>query len=372
MKFKGNEEEKKMEIQHFHWANIILIVFLFFSFLINLMIVLIHSKQKFLRNGFFIIIFIEIIMESLITISLLIMNIIYLSGITTDKWFAVFPIIFNFGYVTNILYNIRTMIYLMTLDKTKDESINYDIKNDNDIVIENDKETELSRQSTVGFIPHSFKSFHYCCFLLSIIHTILYSINLFNDRYDIENFEYWNWYYYFMNGSEGGYRLGFFVFHFIFFIVSIPYLVLSLNTEKISEHILLKRFSLYCAFSSLISLIFPISVILHIIFDEQNKIIFLVLMFAFIFYLLTTLIFRVNCYYIQYILERDGKGFCNRCISGFKILFCCQSIPSPNFIDLNSTFIYHSLANLNDFTQELSNDIDEKNEDMETMETKGE
>ena len=72
------------------------------------------------------------------TISFHGMNIIYLSGITTDKWFAVFPIIFNFGYVTNILYNIRTMIYLMTLDKTKDESINYDTKNDNDIVIEKD------------------------------------------------------------------------------------------------------------------------------------------------------------------------------------------------------------------------------------------
>ena len=62
--------------------------------------------------------------------------------------------------------------------------------------------------------------------------------------------------------------------------------------------------------------------------------------------------FRVNCYYIQYILGEDGKGFCKRFYMGFKILFCCKSIPSPNFIDLNSSYIYHSLANLNDFLTE--------------------
>ena len=350
-KHEYNENKKEEEIRHFHWVNIILIVFLFFSLLINFMIILIHLKQKSLRRGFFIIIFVQIILEAIITFSLLIMNIIYLTDIKTDKWFAIFPILFNFGYITNILYNIRIMIYLMTLDKKKDELINYDLKED---TVGDDNASQLSRQSTVGFTPHSFKSFHLCCFLLSIIHTIIYSLNLFKDEISVEDFKKWNWFYYFMNGSGGKKRFFFFIFHYIFFIVSIPYLFLSLNKEKISEHILLKRFSLYCIFSSLISLLFPTSVFLHLIYKEEMVEIYFGLMYAFVFYLSITWIFRVNCYYIQYVLESNGNGFCQKCAFGFKILFCCQSIPSPNFIDLNSTFIYHSLANLNDFSQDLS------------------
>ena len=341
--FRNTEENKP-----YHWVNIILIVFFSFSLLINFMIILIHSKQKSLRRGFFIIIFVQIIMEAIITFSLLLMNIIYLSDIETGKWFAIFPIIFNFGYITNILYNIRIMFYLMTLDKRKDESVNYDLKEDTP------GDDNMSRQSTVGFTPHSFKSFHFCCILLSIIHTILYSFKLFNDEIEVENYEQWNWFYYFMNGSSGKMRLFFFIFNYIFFIVSIPYLFLSLNKEKISEHILLKRFSIYCLFSSLISLLFPTSVILDLIYQKDLPKIYFVLMLAFVFYLIITWIFRVNCYYVQYILEGNGSGFFKKCVFGFKILFCCQSIPSPNFLDLNSTFIYHSLANLNDFIQEIT------------------
>ena len=364
----GNEEKKEIqEIKYFHWINITLIIFLFISFLIYLMIIIIHSKQKLLRIGFFIIIFVQIIMDSIITFSLLIMNIIYLTGITTGKWFVVFPILFNFGYITNILYNIRIMIYLMTLNKRKDESVSYDLKNDTDTDIDSEKVSK-SRQSTIGFIPHSFNSFHYFCFSLSILHTIIYSINLFFDEYPIEDLVKWNWFYYFMNGSNGVKRFGFFIFHYIFFIISIPYLILSLNKEKISDHILLKRFSIYCTFNSLISLIFPISVILHIFFKEDKKEIFFVLMFAFVFYILVTLYFRVNCYYIQYILEKSGKNFFKKCAFGFRILVQCQSIPTPNFIDLNSTFIYHSLANLDDFSDDLDCDIEENSDDILTIE----
>ena len=359
VKHEYNQNKNKEEIKHFHWTNIILIVFCSFSLLINFLIILIHSKQKSLRRGFFTIIFVQIILEAIITFSLLGMNIIYLSQIKTDKWFAIFPILFNFCYITNILYNIRIMIYLMTSDKKRDESINYNLKEDN---YGDDNASQLSRQSTVGFTPHSFKSFHYICFLLSIIHTILYSLNIFTDKIEVEKYEKWNWFYYFMNGSNGKVRLFFFFFHYLFFIVSIPYLFLSLNKEKISEHILLKRFSLYCIFSSLICLLFPTSVILHLIYREKIVEIYFGIMFAFVFYLIVTWIFRVNCYYIQYVLESNGSGFFKKCVFGFKILFCCESIPSPNFIDLNSTFIYHSLANLNDFSQDMTEAV-EKDED---------
>ena len=362
MNFKGKDDDdderdddEQEEKKHFHLLNIILVIALSFSLLINIMIILIHSKQKSLRKGLFIIIFVQIIMEAIINFSLLLMNIIYLTDIERDKWFIVFPLLFNFGYVSNILYNIRIMFYLMTLDKKDDESVNYDLKDDN---LENDNNSRVSRQSTVSLISHSFISFHFFSFSLSIIHTVVYGLFLIIDNINIENKDKWRWFYYFMNGSEGIWRLCLYVFHIIFFIISLPYLMLSLNKEKLSDHILLKRFSIYCIFSSLISLLFPTGVIIHefTIFKEKEQI-FYYLMFVFILYILVTWVFRVNCYYIQYILEQKGKGFCQKCISGFRILFCCESIPSPNFIDLNSSFVYHSLANLNDFMQELTTDV---------------
>ena len=358
MRFKETDEEKENEVRHFHWANTTLIVFLFISFLINFMIILIHSKQKSLRRGFFTIIFAQIILEAIINLSLLLMNIIYLFEFETDTWFIIFPILFNFAQVADILYNIRIMIYLMTLNQRREEQIKYDIKDDNlDI-----KDNDLSRQSTIGLKAHSFKSFHIFSIFFSIIHTILYVIKLLKDDKDIEE-DNWKWFYYFMIGSDGLERFAFFIFHIFFFILSIPYLILSLNKEKISDHILLKRFSLYCIFSSIVSLIFPAAIVIEYTIGEKLDDIFIILMFAFIVYLSVTLLFRVNCYYIQFILEENGKGFFCKCVAGFKILFCCKNIPSPNFIDLNSSFIYHSLANFNDFLQELSTDVGEENKE---------
>ena len=362
---KDNDDEERIR---FHWANAILIIFLFFSFLINLMIILIHSKQSALRKGFFIVIFVQIIMEAIINLSLLIMNIIYLSQIKTDTWFIIFPVLFNFAHVTNILYNTRIMIYLMTLNKKQDELVNYDLKDFNNF----DKDSNLTRQSTIGFMPHSFKSFHIFCFLLSIIHTVLYVLNLIGDEVKIEDEKKWKWFYYFMNGSDGKKRFIFFVFHIIYFCISIPYFILSLNKSRISDHILLRRFSVYCIFSSFICLLFPLAVALENIFKEKKEDIFFIIMFAFIFYLSITWFFRVNCYYIQYVLEEsgNGKGFCKKLNSGLKILFCCKGIPSPNFIDLNSSFVYHSLAGFTDFLEENVNSDEEEEECNEKNENK--
>ena len=361
-----NDEEKKEEKQHFHFGNVILIIFLFFSFLINIMIILIHSKQKFFRKGFFIIVFVQIILEAIINLSILIMNIIYIFDIDRGKWFFIFPILFNFGYITNILYNIRILIYLMTINKKKDELVNYDTKDES---FESDKNSQLSRNSSISFISHSFKSFHILCFLLSTIHTIIYILYLKDDiekdKDDNNSKKDWKWFHYFMNGDQGYYRFAFYLFHYIYFIISIPYLIKSLNKGKISDHIFLKRFSIYCIISSFISLLFPLAVIFDLTLGEKHKDIYLYLLIAFIFYLLITWFFRLNCYYIQYILEQGGKGFCKKISTGFKILFCCLKIPSPNFIDLNSSFIYHSLANVNDFLQEKHVDDNDANSEEE-------
>lgn len=348
------EEEKKKD----RLGNIILIVSIFFSILINLMIILIHSKQKLFRKGFFIIIFVQIILEAIINLSILIINIIYILDFYRGKWFFLFPIIFNFAYITNILYNFRILYFLMTVNKRKDEFINYGAKDES---YESDKISQLSRNSSIDFIPHSFKSFHILCFLLSIIHTIIYILYL---KDDVEEKD-WKWFYYFMNGDHGYYRFCFYIFHYFYFIISIPYLIFSLNKAKISDNILLKRYSIYCIFSSLISLMFPMAVIFDLTLGEEHKEIYLYLSAVFIFYLFITWHFRLNCYYIQYILEQGGKGCCKKISTCFKILFCCQKIPSPNFIDLNSSYIYHSLANVNDFLQEKHADTNDENSEGE-------
>ena len=359
----SDDEEKK----HFRFGNIILSVFLFFSFLINLMIIFIHSRQKFFRKGFFIIVFVQIILEAIINLSILIMNIIYIFDFERGKWFFIFPILFNFGYTTNILYNIRILYYLMTLNKKKDELVNYEAKDDS---YESDKNSRLSRNSSISFIPHSFKSFHILCFFLSIIHTIIYVLYLKDDFEQKKDGRNWKWFHYFMSGNHGYYRFGFYFFHYLFFIISLPYLIKSFNKAKISDHIFLKRFSIYCIISSIISLLFPMAVIVDLTFGEDYEDIYLLLLGAFIIYIFITWNFRLNCYYIQFILEqgRKGiKGFCKKCSTSFKILFCCLNIPSPNFIDLNSSFIYHSLANINDFLEEKHADINDENSEDEQI-----
>ena len=65
-----------------------------------------------------------------------------------------------------------------------------------------------------------------------------------------------------------------------------------------------------------------------------------------------------------------GKGFCKKINSALKILFCCKQIPSPNFIDLNSSFVYHSLAGFTDFLEENANSDEEEEDCNENKEKK--
>lgn len=331
----------------------IIIFFTFISLNINIMIVLIHSRQPFLRQGFFITVFIQIILETIINLSVLIMLLIYIFNIKINfdigNWFLIFPVIFNFCYMTNIIYNIRIIYFLMTLNKDRDELINYDIR---DTIENRSRESSLKSQKTVPISEHSFKSIHIYPFLFSIVHTFLYIVNIIHQDKEVEVND---WYDYFLNGKNGIWRYAFFLFNYIYFFISIPYLCCSINKSKITNHILLKRFSIYCIFSSIVSLLFPIGLLINDIHKDYDniKILIHILCLGFLIYLFITCFFRANCYYIQNILEKRGKSFINKFIYGFRILFCCQKIPEPNFVDLNSTFIYHSLANINDFLEEM-------------------
>lgn len=346
--------EKEKDYGNLRFCYIPLLVFITLSFSINLMIILIHCKQRSLRKGFFVIILVQIVMETLINLILLLIAIVNLFEIKILNLLFSLSVIFNFGYVTLILYNIRIVYYLMTLNQEKEESKNYDSEDDD----------YNTRHNTIVLEQSTFKRFHIFCFLLSIIHTVLYTLKVYNDKKDyIPNNKKWNWFYYYLNGDKGYERFCLYIYHIIFFIISVPYLFLSYNKSKITEHIYLKRFSLYCTFSAITSLLFPISLLITYIdiIKDNKEIIYFIILAAFLIYLFVTSFFRVNCYYVQHILEENGKGFCRKCSTGIHILFCCKKVPEPNFVDLNSAFVYHSLANINDFLELTNMDMDSNN-----------
>lgn len=350
-------------------ANVITIFTSLIAALINLAIIRMHLKQTLLMDGFFHVVFGLLITELVVNVSLIILNFIYV--IMTEnagKFIVTFPIIFNLGYIANITYNIRTLIFLMTYNTNREDSINYGMNNNNS---QNDN---ITHQTSLSFATISFKNFHIISIVVSIIHTVLYIINIFLFQgIEIQGPE-WYWYYYFMYGGRHWWRIFFFIPHLMYFILSFIYLIKSCNKNKISNYIYLRSFSLYNFFSSFISLIFLLVFLIHWIgfnygqkgFDDRYLVI---LLFAFFGFLLASSIYRLKCYYVNYILTEDGKNCMNRWGNAIKILFCAKQMEPLNFVDLNSSFIYHALSSANDFLFDANDDVSEgmqmveKNED---------
>ncbi len=338
-------------------TNPMLIIFSLLSFMLNFLLILIHFRLTSLFQGFFIIVCIQIIVEALINIIILVISIFYLCDFTQIEFLLIFQILFYFCYTTNILLNLRIIIFLITSNKEKQELIEYDTDDNYSMASTKGKR---SRASSISFSPDSFKSIYIIPFLLSILLSISYFLFTHYFYEDpgkkLEGIPY-------ILGPFNSlklFNLLFYFFHFIYFSISLIYLFLSINKEKISNHIHLKSFSLYCFFNSFISLLFPVLSILIIYFSDAQYIFSYLLVFIFSFYFLVTSTFRYGCYYIQFILGSYGNGFFLKLKYALKILFCCKKIAKPNFIDYNSNFIYHSLTNINDFNHlELTSDSGE-------------
>jgi hypothetical protein len=234
----------------------------------------------------------------------------------------------------------------MTSNKEKQELIDYDSDDNYSAASIKGKK---SRASSILLSSYSFKSIYIIPFLLSILLAVSYIFLIYYFYKDPgEKLEGIPYFLGTFNNLEL-YNLLFYIFHFIYFSISLIYLFLSIDKERISNHIHLKSFSLYCFFSSFISLLFPVLSILKIYFDNAQYMFSYLLVFIFLFYFLVTSIFRYGCYYIQFILGSYGNGFFLKLNYALKILFCCKKIAQPNFIDYSSSFIYHSLTNINDF-----------------------
>ena len=55
----------------------------------------------------------------------------------------------------------------------------------------------------------------------------------------------------------------------------------------------------------------------------------------------------------------------NRWGNAIKILFCAKQMEPLNFVDLNSSFIYHALSSANDFLLDTSEELSEGTQMME-------
>ncbi len=220
---------------------------------------LIHKRQELLRQGYFKVAFTQISFELFIDFILIIINVLMLIRINNQVWFPIFPTFFNFFYETILVYNICSLVYFLTYKKNERNT---------------EMESRLVEKTSIRLIRPSFKAIHLCSIIVGIGHTIAFAIVLFfqyvknnkNNNYDSK------WYFYFFSLNNDNYNdnakikffyLSYFLPNFILFILSVPYLIMSINAIKMNQGIFLKHFAIYCLFTGLISLIFPL---IHLFF----------------------------------------------------------------------------------------------------------
>lgn len=317
--------------------NICTIVITSFILIINYIIFIIHIRQSILRKGYFVIIFIQIILESFINISLLSISISSLNKKNDGEPSYLFiPVLFfDFCYNLDILYNI---ISLFNLTYEKNDNKDEDLLEYN--IYDND---DIPKDKVIKIEKHLFIKEHITSILFSLIHSVIYYFLIKDEK----NNKYL-WYFYFLsiNNKNLSYIL-LFVFNIIFFILSFNYCCKKENLYSSNK---LKNYSIYCFVSSIISFIYPIKLIYcTIVGNKLNKEKEDILIYIFcpitLLYLLITCIFRLNCYYVQFILGNKKNNFCYKLLSAIKIIFfCCGKMPELNFADLNSNYIYHSLC----------------------------
>ena len=357
--------------------DIISFIFILFNIFILLALVRMHSKQKSIRVGYFIVVFIQIIIELLLSILFLIVIILSFlkenEVINNEKYLYIFPVLINFLYNIDILYNIQTIICLM---KAKNKIESSDAFTSDDL---SKSEEGGNSNISIDIKTYSFRRIHFISFFFSFIHSFIYALIIFKEDQNPNM----DWYFYFYDQEKNNlFYLFFFVFNIAFFILSIIY---CFTRQKINETIKLKHYSIYCFIFSLISLIFPLKIILNnIIYEKGNgneddeykkriekvnnditDIMACVYSFLLLVFFMENSYFRLNCYYVQNILSKKGNNCCSKFCFSIQILFTKIKISPPNFIDFNNTFLFHSLASEKDFYNEREKRLVSRTESIE-------
>ncbi len=322
--------------------NIISIIVITFNLFVLMTIVRIHFKDSFYRKHFFQVLLIQIIFEFLMNLLILIAII---QTLNDAKVFSFLPMIVNFFYNCDMLYNSLTILFLINTktknDDTGDVYNNDDLSKTEDmIIIPDDNNNNYNNNSSIKLKKHSFKMTHFFSLFFSFIQTLLYHLLFINTHSNDLN-----WYFYFLSAEIKDFiGLTAFLFNYVFLFLSIKYCLLkpSLGITK------LKYYSIYVLIFSCISLLYPLLIILNIcgIKGEDKEdtiqiIIRIIYAFFFLCYLIITTLFRLYCYYVQNILSSSKS---NMFVFGLKILFTGQRLPQPKFIDFNNSYLIHSLS----------------------------
>ena len=331
--------------------TVLLVFFSVLTLFMFLVIGKIHRRDPFLKQGFFNIVFTIIILEIVLRIILIISPVlIYL--LKDAKINLIIYSSFNFFYITTIFFNFITVFYLYThLDKSED-------------LISKDINDKTAHRDSIRVNTISFNLFYIISFLLGLIHTgffiffeFLKSQYIQNDIFfPIKQIEQNNFFFFF--------ELIIYIPNFIFFIISFLYLKLSWNKEKITENIIIRSYAIYCFQLSILSLNYPIIILIMIfeLFKEYLKIIILISNSLLIFQIFISAYFRINCLYIESIFDKESTNLFSKIKKTFIILFTNEKVERLSSLDYNNSFISFSLSSKKDFIIENNtkqNEIEE-------------
>ena len=317
------------------------LIIIFINFFILITICLMHIRQISIREGYFYIIFTQIIFESLFNLSLIIsiiLSLLFPDNKNNTICFVI-SLCFNIFYNFDLIYNIQTILYLI---KAKNKVDSEDVYNNN---FDLSRSEEYNKSGSIDLKKYSFRRIHFISFFFTLLQSFIYSIFYFEINKEEKQLK---WYFYFIENDNPFYII-IFIWNYLFIFFSFRYCCLK---QKINGSIKLKNYSIYCFLSSITGLMFPSIVIKNKILGKEklDNIFDIIYSILFLFYLIIISYFRVNCYYVQYILSKKSKNFCSKLKFGLKILFMNEKVPSPNFIDFNNSFIYHSLSSEKDFS----------------------
>ena len=295
--------------------GVIYIINCIFLLLINIGLSLIHIKEPFFLRNFFMVIFFQIILETLTPFFLLIYVLTILISKENAEWHLTFHLIINYTTISDIMFNIIILIYLIFRCDGK--------KNENSRI-----SNRIDLRKSIEIEKYSFKFIHIISLSLGLVHTVILLLFPF----------------------------------LVLFAISIPYKFVSTDTLKVTNYVHLNHFCINCMILGILGIVMPIVKVASKNLENSG---FLVLIFSsafFLLYLNCLCLFRFNCMYIDNLLDENEKGFFNKIKLFFNLMLCRKEVPKPNFIDFNNTFIEHSLAYESDFkSDEIKNDTESLN-----------
>lgn len=301
-------------------------------FLTNITFCFIHIRETFFHTNFFKVIFAQIILESLISLFLLLLVLTILFSGENEEWHLFFHLVLNYCINTDLFYNIIILLYLnFNRNREGEETIN-----------------SKNLRDSISFGRHTFKFIHIPSLCLGLVHSIIFIFIRDTDDYTIQSMGKW---YYFFYPVEAKLSTIIFLFPFLLlFILSILYKFVSKNKLSITNNIHLTHYCINCLICGALCTVMPI---IKVAGESVKNSEFIVLLFSsaiFLLYLNCLCLYRFNCFYLNDVLSNNGKDFKNKIKLFLNLMLFRVEVPKPNFLDYNSTFIYHSLAYESDFS----------------------